>query len=540
MKRDLQKCAGVIFLPAFLFLLTIDCFPQTGLDSLTRVFYEDSLPDSSKIDLSHDIGFALMNTSSMDSALKYAEFGIQASLEGDFKLRYARAKRLTGAIYQRMGKNEESLLSLLEGLEIAEEVGDLREQASINNEMGNLYLGYSDWENALKYYKQAYTVVEKMGLTIAQISIKANMGNIYSDMKDFDSAISLMKEAFLIDDEMPLSLRANIYLNIGSAFRQSEQYDSAFYYLNKSDSLSDAIHYDHLNPFVYYNLGNNEIAIGEIEKGKALLRKSIDWSKRLGTNRILADATIDLVQILIDENNLATANELATDLFELIKDSGNHQQILNISRHLMKISEAFENPERQLFYANVLISTEDSINMADARTKILLERFEEIEEELRLRFNAEVEGLAFGYKQNIRVLISAFTLVMLVSSMWYWIKIKRIARERQRLLGEIDELKQKETTRTLIQKVKDIKAHFNKVKLERYIEKKLNPTDWSILNYLYEEPLISNKDLADRVALSLEGTSSSLRKMYQLFDIETRHNKKMELLRKAILISSEE
>ncbi|WP_420388312.1 tetratricopeptide repeat protein [Roseivirga sp.] len=540
MKRDLQKRAAVFFLPAFIFFQAIDCFPQTGLDSLTRVFYEEELPDSSKIDLSHDIGFALMNTSSMDSALKYAAFGTQASLDGGFKLRLARAQRLTGAIYQRMGKNEESLLSLLEALKTAEEVGDLREQASINNELGNLYLGYSDWENALFYYKQAYNLVEEMGLTTAQISIKANMGNIYSDMKDFDSAISLMKEAFLIDNEMPLSLRANIYLNLGSAFRQSEQYDSAFHYLNMSDSLSEAIQYDHLKPFIYYNLGNNHIAIDEMEVGKALLKNSVDWGKKLGTNRILADGTIDLVKILIDENNLPLANSLATDLFELIEDSGNHQQILNISRQLMEINRAFENPEKQLFYANVLISTEDSINVADARTKVLLARFEEIQEEQRLRFDEQFEGLAFGYKQNIRILISAFTLVMLVSSMWYWIKLKKIAKERQRLLGEIDELKQKETARTLIQKVKDIKAHFDKVKLEQYIEKKLNPTDWSILNYLYEEPLISNKDLADRVALSLEGTSSSLRKMYQLFEIETRHNKKMELLRKAILISTEE
>jgi predicted transcriptional regulator len=78
----------------------------------------------------------------------------------------------------------------------------------------------------------------------------------------------------------------------------------------------------------------------------------------------------------------------------------------------------------------------------------------------------------------------------------------------------------------------------NKAKLESHINNKLNETDWKILNLLYDDPIIMNKIIAQEVSLSVEGVSSSLRKMYRLFVIKDGKNKKIALLLESIRISS--
>jgi DNA-binding CsgD family transcriptional regulator len=72
------------------------------------------------------------------------------------------------------------------------------------------------------------------------------------------------------------------------------------------------------------------------------------------------------------------------------------------------------------------------------------------------------------------------------------------------------------------------------------LRKKINETDWNVLNILYEDPVISNKELADKAYLSVDGIGSSLRRMYEYFDIPNSKYMKIVLLLKAIKLSNHE
>ena len=63
------------------------------------------------------------------------------------------------------------------------------------------------------------------------------------------------------------------------------------------------------------------------------------------------------------------------------------------------------------------------------------------------------------------------------------------------------------------------KETLNKKIIESKIDFQLNTTDWNILNSLYNYPEISNVDIASEISLSVHGVRSSLKKMYNLFDI---------------------
>ena len=71
-------------------------------------------------------------------------------------------------------------------------------------------------------------------------------------------------------------------------------------------------------------------------------------------------------------------------------------------------------------------------------------------------------------------------------------------------------------------------------------ENKLNDTDWKILKLICVTPTITNKDIGEKVYLSVDGVKSSFKKMYDLFDITSiGRNKKISLAIKVIKLSEE-
>ena len=111
--------------------------------------------------------------------------------------------------------------------------------------------------------------------------------------------------------------------------------------------------------------------------------------------------------------------------------------------------------------------------------------------------------------------------------------------ERTKLLNEIQRLKQKGVAKSFTEPEIRNDLELDKNKLELAIDAKLGESAWMILNVLLLNPSISNKEIAEEVSLSLEGVSSSLRKMYVVFNVSDSSNKKIALLMEAIRISSE-
>jgi len=114
-------------------------------------------------------------------------------------------------------------------------------------------------------------------------------------------------------------------------------------------------------------------------------------------------------------------------------------------------------------------------------------------------------------------------------------KISHKNTEQQKLLQEITLLKSKQS--------KELALPSGSFKLDRgsienAISKKLNDTDWKVLTILIDDPVISNKKIAEKSFLSVEGISSALRRMYVTFDIKESKYKKISLLMEVIKLSN--
>lgn len=119
-------------------------------------------------------------------------------------------------------------------------------------------------------------------------------------------------------------------------------------------------------------------------------------------------------------------------------------------------------------------------------------------------------------------------------------KEKKYLSEQEKLTSQVELLKKQLTLHSVTTLNHEKKAFsLDKEKIEKAINSKLGESSWMILNLIFTNPSISNLEIAEQVSLSLEGVSSSLRRMYQTFEITSKSNKKITLIMKAARLSFE-
>ncbi|PCI98031.1 MAG: hypothetical protein COB15_06775 [Flavobacteriales bacterium] len=161
-----------------------------------------------------------------------------------------------------------------------------------------------------------------------------------------------------------------------------------------------------------------------------------------------------------------------------------------------------------------------------------------LQEEERLLLEKTItEGKAKTIKERLTY-VGVFLMFLILLTIYLKRRSSKIKLETEGLLKEIELLKTGKENRTALEFDPQSELKLDKKKLQQTVNGKLNDSDWNILNIVFKDPLIVNKELARQVNLSLEGTSSSLRKMYRLFELNDSKNKKLALVMEVAKISS--
>jgi hypothetical protein len=197
-----------------------------------------------------------------------------------------------------------------------------------------------------------------------------------------------------------------------------------------------------------------------------------------------------------------------------------------------KYDKSLEMYEKHKMYA-------DSAATQKLKLDIMRQVIQKDYEDKLLKKDVESEESQLELKANYRnKLIGIIVFIfILIGTLLYYSRTK-IIQEKQKgeeLFNELNSLKKQMGKVVGMEKNGDL----NKEKLEKATNKKINETDWNVLNILLEDPVISNKDLADKAYMSIDGIGSSLRRMYEYFDIPNSKYMKIVLLLKAIKISNQ-
>jgi len=155
--------------------------------------------------------------------------------------------------------------------------------------------------------------------------------------------------------------------------------------------------------------------------------------------------------------------------------------------------------------------------------------YEKILFEVKLNSEIEKNNLKITQIKKVATIIFIFILLILILILRH----KKNNKKRDDLLEEIKFLKENKVSAILDSN----KFELSKQKIDSYLNRVLNETDWCVLLILLDNPMVLNKEIAKKSNMSIDGIGSSLRRMYEYFEINETKYKKVALIHKAVNIS---
>jgi signal transduction histidine kinase len=332
--------------------------------------FENANHDTTRILLLIDrIGYLYQSIDS-DSAIMYYQMAVSIAdkaLESEhsdetrqriLSLR-ATSTRYVGIVYQNIGLYSTAVDYFFKSLELAREIGDKKELSRAYNNLGIVQRRQGNLNEATEYYTQALIVTEEIGDLMGMAYAYNNLGVVLRLKGEYSNAIDLFSKS--IDIRQKLGDRkgvSHVSNNIGNLYRILGEYDKAFQYYNRSLRIERELNDRNGIASVYESLADLNIAI--------------------------ADSSTRTLSRTEREDILRKAVDFAHKSFDISLDLGSYRRQNMASAHLKYAYRELGNFKKALEYAEIFITTSDSMFNED-KTKAIVEMQTRYETEKKQR-----------------------------------------------------------------------------------------------------------------------------------------------------------
>ena len=524
---------------ALIFLLIANNgYTQVNPDSLKLIWTNNTLSDSLRFKAINSYYLNYTHSQHPDSVVVLINYHFRLAKEKNSKREMANALNEKAFAFYTYGETDSSLAMLEKAVKFRTEMKDSLEVALLNTNIGNIYRSQNDYQKAVRYYTYSLATFEKKEKHIAQADALNNIGLIYEDIELDSLALEYLNRAMQLYQQEGMEKRnGNIWLNIGAIYLKLGNNEEAKKYLKKAYRVLKSVNNRWTLSDYYHQMALLYESMGIIDTASNYIKKSLEINKELGNNHkiifnlimqanLILPANIDeaiiIKERIIKSSQTNTDNQIKSDLFKIL---------YRVYKKHEKYDLALEMYEKHtMYYDSVLI---EKNNIALVRQAI------KSEYDLKL-FNNQLENdkkqaqLKLKQLKDLYFLIFIGSVIVMVIIVLTGYRINNYRNQKKVLLKEIDKLK---TTHISSISNNDVGFNLDRSRIEKHINREINKTDWSVLNVLLENPLALNQEIADKVFLSIDGVGSSLRRMYEYFDIKETKYKKVSLILRVIKLS---
>jgi tetratricopeptide (TPR) repeat protein len=463
-----------------------------------------------------------------DSILKTTNYHYNLAKEKSALLEMTYSLTQKYRAYYTKGDIKKAMQVLQENYILTKKLNDNKALTIIYSNMGNIYGEQGKYQEAVRYFNKTLKYFQENKIEKSEAAVLNNLGIIYFYMGNTDLALKHYKRSLLLYKKNKLEARAGtVQLNIGSvyfkqkknkeAINQAEGAIKTLLPFNDRYSLADC----------YFLLAQSYKELNNINKAKLYLGKSIEIDDEFGNNSRIIERQTFKASLNFD-TDITLATKQAEEVLKLVKDDTENELKVGVYNLLYKCYKKQNKIELSLAMHEKYAKYNDSLATENYNLAVMEEAIQkEYKEKLHVN-NSKNKEKTYG--------IIAFCILLISFVLIYYRKtVLDNRKKRDELLEEIKKLKNNEVNNLV---VNPNEFELVRDKIEKSIDKKLNDTDWNVLNILLKEPDISNKEIAEKVFLSLDGIGSSLRRMYLYFDIKESKYKKISLITEAIKASS--
>jgi tetratricopeptide (TPR) repeat protein len=512
---------------------------QTQKDSLDSIWVNTTISDSLRFKAIKD--YYYKNTyNKPEKVITLTEYHYQLAKEKGSVKQMASALNERSYAHYIKGDLNTSIEVLQQSISLYKKINEPKNLAVIQSNIGSIYSEQKKYLKAFNSFNASLKIVKELKLKTSEARILIEIADIYSRLDELDLAMEYLDESLTICVAKKISKDnqiGTIFLKKAEIYYKKKQYNQAIDYskkavkefknTNNKFDLSEcyvllakankkllkkdlALAYTDKALAINYELDNNsKIIESQILKSYLLL----DTKPNLAKNQ--AEETIKLIKF-------ETSNEIKADLYKLLYlcYKGNNQPgkaLSMIEKHTV-YKDSFQLEKNKLLIVKETIKSEYENKLQESKA---------INEK-----ESAIVKLTYTYRIYFVVSLTIVLVILFV----YLLRVKNLKtrKELDALLLEINTLKRKEKLNLLVD---SSNFALNQERIQESIGRKLNKTDWGVLNVLLENPEVSNKEISEKVFLSIDGIGSSLRRMYVFFAIKETKYKKVLLIKKAIEIS---
>jgi len=183
--------------------------------------------DSLHLELSMYVAHALYREGEIEECLRRCDEVMRLALEVDDREQLGNAYLLLHVVHMQIGSPDRVSFRGI-ALPIFEELGNLKRQATVLNNLGIDYYYEGDWTRALDIYERSRALFERLGDVTNVAMANNNIAEILSDQGHVVEAVRLFEEVLETSDRAGRrSLALLARLNLGRAAAREGRFDEA-------------------------------------------------------------------------------------------------------------------------------------------------------------------------------------------------------------------------------------------------------------------------------------------------------------------------
>jgi serine phosphatase RsbU (regulator of sigma subunit)/Tfp pilus assembly protein PilF len=395
-----------------------------------RAYFAKSVAEAEITDSKKAIAFGYMNIGvthvkqgNYDSALAYYNKAMITAEAMNDSFTIARCHGNIGEVNWYMGNFDKSVEYFLRQLNFSEQKNDLNGMMMCYNNLGAIFSAQLDYNKSIYYFEKALKIVEAFGDKRSISACTNNIGIIYYEMGEPEIALKYYKKALALSEEIGDKLGTSYSLNsIGIAYYGKRDFNKAIEYYLKLLTISKDIGDKNAISLALGNLAGAHIALADSFKNNKNLKN----------------------------HHINKAIEYGTQAFSLSKEINALLSVYNNAKELFKAHKAAGNNIKAIEYAEIMITTKDSLfreektkAIADMQTKYETEKKQqEIEKQQLIITKQDVEMRRQRLQRNFFIvgslLLGLLVLVVLRSYRQKQLS-NRIITEKNVLLEQANE-----------------------------------------------------------------------------------------------------
>lgn len=514
------------------------CLAADSKDSLQKVWVNETLQDTARFQALNEY-YPDHSFSEPDSVLRFAEYHINLARRFNNEYEVAVALNEKAIAYYVIGDLGASLSHLEKAIEIRKKLKDHNAVARLTTNLGSIQRERKNYQDAFHNYSASLEIYKEEKDTLLQAEVTNNLGLLFLDIKEYNIASEYLLKALDLystvgkDDEI-----GNIWLNLGALCLERGSYKKALTYCRSAIPLLKAKNSEYSLAECYAIKSGIFQNLGQFDSGLLYINKALIINDKIKNEKQSLLFRMQLAELTF-YTNVGQATSMGESLLTKIKEIDDLLLKKNVYKLLHKCYKAQGKFDIALTMYEKSVVYADSLSMNEKAMGLVRTRMQKDYEAklVNSKIIAKAQEEQLRKKQLKRIVGICIMALLVIGAIFilYKKRVKQNEDEQNALIREIQELKSKNNSTLPIE---GANFKLNKEKIESSISRKLNDTDWLVLQILFDDPVISNKGIADKAFLSVDGIGSSLRRMYVTFDIKESRYKKISLLMEVMKMSN--